>query len=113
YWVRELRRTVKREWTFMPKRPQLRDEWDYELVESGGTFTLVAEVPGPASLVEAKVDGRILQIHGGNSFRKRVKLPTNLRIQAASYVNGVLNLRLLRAEKNSVILDEAESYDTP
>ncbi|RLG10491.1 MAG: hypothetical protein DRN64_02820, partial [Thaumarchaeota archaeon] len=56
------------------------------------------QVPGPESEVSFEVKGNKLLLRGGMGFRRVVKLPYRVRVLSSSYVNGILHIKLLRAD---------------
>jgi len=92
YWLKEVRGAVRKE--LSEEVPPSKAKWVYDLIEKGEGFILVTEVPGPESQIEVKLVGRILEIVGGCSFQKQVKIPKEVEISETTYRNGILQVKL-------------------
>lgn len=92
YWLREIRKGIRKEWLLeVPVKPA---EWTYDLIQQGDKMTVVAEVPGPESQVKVVLEGRTLNIYGGQGFSKKIELSENVQLEDTSYHNGVLQIRM-------------------
>lgn len=95
YWLREIRQTIKQEWsTGSSVRFTQAQEEGYDVVESGDFLTIVTRVPGPKEAIRVTSDAENLEIAGSLGFVRKVKLPKKAEILTMSYVNGVLNVKL-------------------
>jgi hypothetical protein len=92
YWIREFRREVTVEEISVRKA----EKWTYDLIDSKDSVIVVAEVPGPESEVKVSLIGQKLEIKGGNNFSKVLKVGKVDRISHISYVNGILNVKLIK-----------------
>ena len=61
-------------------------------------ISLTAQVPGPESEVSFEILGNKILLRGGMGFRRAVKLPYKVRVLSSSYINGILHLRLIKAD---------------
>lgn len=104
YWLMEINKIFREE-----KIPSSEEhEWFYDLVEERENVTFIAKVPGPAKEVRLKIVGNsdMLEIKGGGSFTRRVKIPRGARLQEKSYINGVLYVKFQKMETSNGILSE-------
>ena len=91
YWFRELRHNIP----LGRIRPLSRSSnWSYDVIDYPEEVSIVAEVPGPAEKVSARLEAGNLQIAGGNDFLKNIVIPDVVSVLRTTYVNGVLNVRL-------------------
>ena len=91
YWLRELRHNINLERI----RPLSRSSnWSYDVIEYPEEVSIVAEVPGPAEKVSARLEAGNLQIAGGNDFLRNIVVTDAVSVLRTTYVNGVLNVRL-------------------
>jgi len=98
YWVRELRKIVKKEFSL----PNAQTKWAPDLLDRGDEIVLVGIVPGPESRVNAEFRDGVLEIHGGQGFHEFVALRQALRIREIKYANRVLQVRLTKKSVLSV-----------
>jgi len=96
YWLREIRRTVKKEW--LGETPPSKSEWTYDLVDRGAEIAVIAEVPGPEDQISVKIVDHSLEIRGGENFFQQVKLPKDVEAPETTYNNGVLQVILKRKQ---------------
>lgn len=88
-------------------RPKISEEREplVDIIEDKDTITIVAEVPGVSKEdVDVKIKGRTLIISaasGDRKYYKEVELPTDVipETAKASYRNGVLEVKVKKAEK--------------
>jgi len=92
YWLKEFRKTVKKE--LLPVISHSESEWVYDVVDHGSEMKMIAKVPGPESEVKASLVDHNLEILGGQGFRKIVKLLEEVEITDTTYRNGVLQVKL-------------------
>ncbi|MEM3736740.1 MAG: Hsp20/alpha crystallin family protein [Candidatus Bathyarchaeia archaeon] len=97
YWLRELRKTAKKEW--LPEAPPSKAEWTYDLVDRGAEIAVIAEVPGPEEQISINIINRTLEIRGGGNFYRQIKLPEEVGEAETTYHNGVLQVILKRKQK--------------
>ena len=91
YWLRELRHNIN----LGRIRPLSRSsKWSYDIIEYPEEVSIVAEVPGPAEKVSARLDAGNLQISGGNDFLRNIVITNAVSVLRTTYVNGVLDVRL-------------------
>ncbi len=90
YWFREIRRALE-------GSKQLK-RYPVEVHEEDGLISVTAEVPGPESEVSFEVLENKVFLRGGGGFRRKIKLPCRVRLLESSYVNGILHLRLVKAD---------------
>jgi HSP20 family molecular chaperone IbpA len=90
YWFREVRRALE-------GSKQLK-RYPVEVYEGDGLISVTAEVPGPENEVSFEVSENKVLLRGGGGFRKRIKLPCKVKLLESSYVNGILHLRLVKAD---------------
>jgi len=90
YWFKEIRRALE--------QVGRAREYPLEVSEEDDMISLTAQVPGPESEVSFEVKGNKLLLRGGMGFRRVVKLPYRVRVLSSSYVNGILHIKLLRAD---------------
>ena len=92
YWVIELRKIVKKEFSL----PTARTKWVPDLLNKGDEIVLVGMVPGPESSVKVEFRDGVLQIQGGQGFHESVILRQAMRIKEMKYANRVLHVRLTK-----------------
>lgn len=90
YWFKEVRKALE--------QVERAREYPLEVSEEDDMISLTAQVPGPESEVSFEVKGNKLLLRGGMGFRRVVKLPYRVRVLSSSYVNGILHIKLLRAD---------------
>lgn len=90
YWFREIRRALE-------SSKHLKG-YPVEVNEEDGLISVTAEVPGPESEVSFEVSGDRVLLRGGGGFRRKIKLPCRVKLIESSYVNGILHLRLMKAD---------------
>lgn len=90
YWFREIRRALE-------SSRHLR-EYPLEISEDDDLISVTAEVPGPESEVSFEISGNKVLLRGGRGFRRKIKLPCRVRLLDSSYVNGILHLKLVKAD---------------
>jgi len=90
YWLKEMKKIFGEEKAY----PADEAEWFYDLIDDGEGVILIAKVPGPAEEVKVKLRKGVLEIRGGGSFKRRVRVPREVELKSHSYVNGVLHVRL-------------------
>ncbi len=90
YWFREVRKALE--------GPKHLKGHPVEVSEDNGLISVTAEVPGPESEVFFEVSGDKVFLRGGRGFRRKIKLPCRVRLLDSSYVNGILHLRLAKAD---------------
>jgi hypothetical protein len=89
YWVSELRKTVKKEFS-VPSAVK----WSPDIFHRDDKVIVLGVVPGPEKKVKAQFRDGILEVRGGQGFHEFVSLGKHLRIEEAKYVNRVLQVRL-------------------
>ena len=90
YWFKEI-------WKALEQGGRTR-EYPLEISEEDDMISLTAQVPGPESEVSFEVKGNKLLLRGGMGFRRVVRLPYRVRVLSSSYINGILHIKLLRAD---------------
>ena len=90
YWFKEIRKALE--------QSERTREYPLEISEEDDMISLTAQVPGPESEVSFEVKGNKLLLRGGMGFRRVIKLPYRVRVLSSSYINGILHIKLLRAD---------------
>jgi len=90
YWFRELRKDLE--------QGRSVREYPLEVSEEDELISLTAQIPGPEDEVSFEVKGNKLFLRGGMGFRRVIRLPYRVRILSSSYINGVLHLKLVKAD---------------
>jgi len=90
YWFKEIKKAL--ESVRAPK------EYPVEVSEDDDLISLTAQVPGPESEVSFEISGNKVLLRGGKGFRRAVKFPYRVRVLRSSYINGILHLKLARAD---------------
>lgn len=90
YWFREIKRALE-------GSKQLK-RYPVEVHEEDGLISVTAEVPGPESEVSFEISENRVFLRGGGGFRRKIRLPYKVRLLESSYVNGILHLRLMKAD---------------
>ena len=90
YWFKEIRKVLE--------QSERAREYPLEISEEDDMISLTAQVPGPESEVSFEVKGNKLLLRGGMGFRRVVRLPYRVRVLSSSYINGILHIKLLRAD---------------
>lgn len=90
YWFKEIKKVFESVRT--PK------EYPLEVSEYDDVISLTAQVPGPESEVSFEILGNKILLRGGMGFRKAVKLPYKVKVLSSSYINGILHLKLIKAD---------------
>ena len=90
YWFKEIRKALE--------QSGRTREYPLEISEEDDMISLTAQVPGPESEVSFEVKGNKLLLRGGMGFRRVIKLPYRVRVLSSSYINGILHIKLLRAD---------------
>ena len=90
YWFKEIRKVLE--------QSERTREYPLEISEEDDMISLTAQVPGPESEVSFEVKGNKLLLRGGMGFRRVVRLPYRVRVLSSSYINGILHIKLLRAD---------------
>ncbi len=90
YWFKEIRKALE--------QSERTREYPLEISEEDDMISLTAQVPGPESEVSFEVKGNKLLLRGGMGFRRVVRLPYRVRVLSSSYINGILHIKLLRAD---------------
>jgi len=90
YWFKEIRKALE--------QGGKTREYPLEISEEDDMISLTAQVPGPESEVSFEVKGNKLLLRGGMGFRRVVRLPYRVRVLSSSYINGILHIKLLRAD---------------
>jgi hypothetical protein len=105
YWISELRKTVKKEFTSVVK-------WSPDILYEGDETIVVGVVPGPAHKVKAQFKNGVLEIQGGQRFRESLPLGKHLRMQETRYVNSVLQVRLAKDPIQNVSNSKSEDISS-
>ena len=90
YWFKEIRKALE--------QGGRTREYPLEISEEDDMISLTAQVPGPESEVSFEVNGNKLLLRGGMGFKRVVRLPYRVRVLSSSYINGILHIKLLRAD---------------
>ena len=90
YWFKEIRKALE--------QSGRTREYPLEISEEDDMISLTAQVPGPESEVSFKVNGNKLLLRGGMGFKRVVRLPYRVRVLSSSYINGILHIKLLKAD---------------
>jgi len=90
YWFKEIRKALE--------QSGRTREYPLEISEEDDMISLTAQVPGPESEVSFEVKGNKLLLRGGMGFRRVVRLPYRVRVLSSSYINGILHIKLLKAD---------------
>ena len=90
YWFKEIRKVLE--------QSERTREYPLEISEEDDMISLTAQVPGPESEVSFEVKGNKLLLRGGMGFKRVVRLPYRVRVLSSSYINGILHIKLLRAD---------------
>jgi len=90
YWFKEIKKAFEG-----AKAPR---EYPLEISEYDDVISLTAQVPGPESEVSFEILGNKILLRGGMGFKKAVKLPYKVKVLSSSYINGILHLRLIKAD---------------
>ena len=92
YWVRELKKNVTttfgQQVSSAPKDPLV------DIIKRADGLTVVLEVPGPEDKVKTRLKNDVLEITGGQNFKKTIDLDLQASIESTTYVNGVLTVKL-------------------
>jgi HSP20 family molecular chaperone IbpA len=96
YWLSEMRSLLRDE-----AYPKNEEEFFYDLLDEGEELLFVAKVPGPAEEVQARLKQGFLEVKGGGKFLRSVKVSDAAELEAKSYINGVLQVRLRKSRKVS------------
>ena len=92
YWVRELKKNVTttfgQQVSSAPKDPLV------DIIKRADGLTIVLEVPGPEDKVKTRLKNDVLEITGGQNFKKTIDLDLQASIESTTYVNGVLTVKL-------------------
>ena len=92
YWVRELKKNVTttfgQQVSSAPKDPLV------DIIKRADGLTIVLEVPGPEDKVKTRLKNDVLEIKGGQNFKKTIDLDLQASIESTTYVNGVLTVKL-------------------
>lgn len=90
YWFREIKKALEGS-KYIKKYP-------VEVYEEDDLISVTAEVPGPENEVSFEVSGDKVLLRGGGGFKRKIKLPCRVKLLESSYVNGILHLRLMKAD---------------
>jgi HSP20 family molecular chaperone IbpA len=93
YWMREIKQIAKQEFKISKT---MKKTWNYDIIETDSTVTIIAEVPGPVEDVKVAHKNKSISITGGAKFKKKVSIPRNLSLIGTSYLNGTLTINLQR-----------------
>ena len=92
YWVRELKKNVTttfgQQVSSAPKDPLV------DIIKRADGLTIVLEVPGPEDKVKTRLKNDVLEIKGGQNFKKTIDLDLQASIESTTYVNGILTVKL-------------------
>tara|TARA_B100000949_G_C14250715_1_gene437989 strand:+ start:412 stop:864 length:453 start_codon:yes stop_codon:yes gene_type:complete len=92
YWVRELKKNVTttfgQQVSSAPKDPLV------DIIKRADGLTIVLEVPGPEDKVKTRLKNDVLEITGGQNFKKTIDLDLQASIESTTYVNGILTVKL-------------------
>lgn len=96
YWVRELKRTVKDEESYLSSGEIEQKNWVYDLMKSKDEMVFVAEVPGPEDQIDVKLTIGTLHVKSGQNFEKSIPLDLNeeMDISDFKYKNGILTIKI-------------------
>ena len=100
YWVSELRKTVKKEFS-IPVAPSTM-KWSPDIFYHGDEIIVVGRVPGPEEKVKVKFRDGILEVRGGQNFHESVTLQGHFRVEEVNYLNCVLQVRLTKESISGV-----------
>jgi len=95
YWVREARMMTRSEESKLAKEIKQKD-WVYDLIKNKNEMVFVAEVPGPEDQINVRLLEGLLQIKGGQNFKRDVplELSEEMGISDYKYRNGVLTIKI-------------------
>lgn len=95
YWVREARMMARSEESKLAKEIKQKD-WVYDLIKNKNEMVFVAEVPGPEDQINVRLLEGLLQIKGGQNFKRDVplELSEEMGISDYKYRNGVLTIKI-------------------
>jgi len=95
YWVREARMMARSEESKLAKEIKQKD-WVYDLIKNKNEMVFVAEVPGPEDQINVRLLEGLLQIKGGQNFKRDVplELTEEMGISDYKYRNGVLTIKI-------------------
>ena len=89
YWISELRKTVKKEFSIPSAM-----KWSPDIFHRDDEIIVVGVVPGPEKKVKVEFRNGILEVRGGQRFHEFVTLGEHLKVEETKYVNRVLQVRL-------------------
>ena len=90
YWFKEIKKVFE--------GAKASKEYPLEVSEYDDVISLTAQVPGPENEVSFEILGNKILLRGGMGFRRAVKLPYKVKVLSSSYINGILHLRLIKAD---------------
>lgn len=96
FWLAELRRMFKSSASFGKGQER---KWTYDIIAADNEITFVAEVPGPDDTVMVEINDGKLRVKSARDFAKEVELREQVELISSTCVNGILNVRLRKVEK--------------
>ncbi|MGQ9639741.1 MAG: Hsp20/alpha crystallin family protein [Candidatus Bathyarchaeia archaeon] len=96
YWILELRRALRGD---LKIRLQDTKGWNSDIIEDANEILVVGNVPGPEDKIEIRLHDDLLEVKGGRGFHELVRLPSKVVGFTRAYNNGVLEVRLKKAQQ--------------
>ncbi|MBS7651235.1 hypothetical protein KEJ35_07815 [Candidatus Bathyarchaeota archaeon] len=95
YWILELKKTLTGDLKLKVKDTK---GWNSDIIEDANEILIVGNVPGPEDKIEIHLHEDFLEVKAGRGFHELVKLPSKVIGFTRAYNNGVLEIRLKKAQ---------------